>query len=301
MKELMDMLKKLMKNKLVMAAACVLLGAGSVRAEDGITVSASGEVKSKPTVVEIGATVTADAELTADAIVKYKEAKKKGIDAITNLKLPNVAIESNGFTVNAAMDQQQQMRVMQGMPGGTAPKQKVEVSEQMKLTIKDADKIDSEKLMDTMLKVIDTGKDAGLVIGPPPATNYYEMQIRMASGKGSNLALFKLGDITQLKEQAYKQAMDSASAKAKRLADLAGVKLGRVLSVAEGQPKEETNQGANASRMAYANMYGVPFVPNEQTDVSSSLCADIPVKVVLTVQFAIEQQVAVSGATPSGR
>lgn len=277
---------KMMRMKAVATAVCLLACAAIARADDGITVSASGEVKGKPTVVEIGATVSAEAELTADAIVKYKEAKKKGVDAINNLKMPNVSIESNGFTVNAAMDQQQQMRIMQGMPGGTAAKQKVEVSEQMKLTIKDADKIDPDKLMDTLLKVIDTGKDAGLVIGPPPATNYYEMQIRMASGRGSSMVLFKLGDITQLKEQAYKEAMDSANAKAKRLAELAGVKLGRVVAVQEGQPKEE-NSGANAGRaMAYMNM-GIPFVPNEQTDVSSNLCTDIPVKVVLTVQYEI--------------
>jgi uncharacterized protein YggE len=278
----------MMKLKVISAALCVMMVGAFARADEGITVSASGEVKSKPTVVEIGATVSADAELTADAIVKYREAKKKGVDAINNLKMPNVTIESNGYTVNAAVDQQQQMRMMQGMGGGgTASKQKVEVSEQMKLTIKDADKLEPEKLMDTLLKVIDTGKDAGLVIGPPPATNYYEMQIRAASGKGASMVLFKLGDINALKEQAYKVAMDSANAKAKRLAELAGVKLGRVLAVQEGQPKDENSGGQNVSRaMAYMNM-GIPFVPNEQTDVSSNLCGDIPVKVVLSVQFEI--------------
>jgi uncharacterized protein YggE len=282
------MSKNMMKLKLIGAALCMVISSGLARADEGITVSASGEVKAKPTVVEIGATVSADAELTADAIVKYREAKKKGVDAITNLKMPNVTMESNGYTVNAAVDQQQQMRMMQGMGGGTATKQKVEVSEQMKLTIKDADKLEPEKLMDTLLKVIDTGKDAGLVIGPPPATNYYEMQIRAASGKGASMVLFKLGDINALKEQAYKIAMDSASAKAKRLAELAGVKLGRVVSVQEGQPKDDnSNSGQNASRaMAMMNM-GIPFVPNEQTDVSSNLCGDIPVKVVLSVQYEI--------------
>jgi len=120
------------------------------------------------------------------------------------------------------------------------------------------------------------------VIGPPPVTNYYEMQIRMQSGKGNSLVSFKLGDVNKLKEQAYKQAMESASAKAKRLAELAGVKLGRVLLVQEGQPEEKNKQ-----TMGYNPYMGVPFVVNEQTDVSSNLFGDIPVKVVLTVQYEI--------------
>jgi len=265
--------------------ACVFLIAIAARAGEGITVSASGEVKSKPTVVEIGATVNAEAELTADAIVKYREAKKKGMTALENLKMQNFEIASNGFTVNSAMDAQQQMRIMQGMGGATTTKQKVEVTEQMKLTIKEVDKLQPEQLMDKLLKIIDTGKDAGLLIGPPPATNYYEMQIRMQSGRGSSIVGFKLGDINALKEQAYKQAMDSASTKAKRLAELAGVKLGRVLSVQEGQSKQDDSSNASAARIAA--MYGMPFIPNEQTDVSSNLFTEIPVKVVLTVQFEI--------------
>ena len=272
----------MLKRTTGLIVACLLAVGSAARAADqGITVSASGEVKSKPTVVEIGATVTAEAELTADAIVKYREAKKKGIDALTNLKMANLAIESNGFTVNSAMDAQQQQRMMNGMPGG-AGKQKVEVTEQMRLTVKDVDKLEPEALMDTLLKIIDTGKDAGLVIGPPPVTNYYEMQIRMQSGKGNSLVSFKLGDVNALKEQAYKQAMESASAKAKRLAELAGVKLGRVLLVQEGQPEEKNKQ-----TMGYNPYMGVPFVVNEQTDVSSNLFGDIPVKVVLTVQYEI--------------
>jgi len=279
-------------NTVALALVCCLSIASSSRGADGITVSASGEVKSKPTIVEIGATVTAEAELTADAIVKYREAKKKGVDAINNLKMANLSIESNGFTVNSAMDAQQQQRIMNGMGGAGTSKQKVEVTEQMKLTVKDVDKLEAEALMDTLLKIIDTGKDAGLVIGPPPMTNYYEMQIRAQSGRGNSLVSFKLGDVNALKEQAYKQAMESATTKAKRLAELAGVKLGRVLVVQEGQPKEEQSQ----QRVAYNPYMGMPMVVNEQTDVSSNLFSEIPVKVVLTVQFEIEQTVKTAAA-----
>ena len=67
-------------------ALLVPLSAGGQEAQpsngDGITVSGSGEVKSKPNVVEISATVSGDAELAADAIVKYRDTKRRGLKAI---------------------------------------------------------------------------------------------------------------------------------------------------------------------------------------------------------------------------
>ena len=49
----------MLKRAMGFAVACVMLvGAATAQAQQhGITVSASGEVKSKPTIVEIGATV----------------------------------------------------------------------------------------------------------------------------------------------------------------------------------------------------------------------------------------------------
>src|SRR4051812_14135584 len=83
----------------------VLLAAPLRAAEnDGITVIGNGEAKSRPTQVEIGALVAGDAELAADAIVKYRDAKKHAVDALQALKLSALVIESSGFTVNQAMD-----------------------------------------------------------------------------------------------------------------------------------------------------------------------------------------------------
>ena len=276
-----------MKN-ICLATLAVLLVASLVRADDsGITVSATGEVKGKPNLVEIGAVVNAEAELTADAIVKYREAKKKSVTALEGLKLANLAIDSNGFTVNQAQDAQQQMRMMNGMPAGNA-KQKVEVTEQMKLTMKDVDKMQPEQVMDMLLKVIDTGRDAGLVIGPPPARNYWEAQQMAQMGRGQSMVGFKIGDSKSLKEQAYKLAMDNATEKAKRLADLAGVKLGRVVAVQEAVGK--TAGGGDQPENFQMAMARAAFgLTSEQNEPSSNLFTDIPVKVVLTVQYEIQK------------
>ena len=47
------------------------------------------------------------------------------------------------------------------------------------------------------------------------------------------MVLFKLPDAVTLRDQAYKAAIEDARDKAQKLADLAGVKLGRVTSIQE--------------------------------------------------------------------
>ena len=188
--------------------------AASPAETDGITVIGNGEAKAKPTQVEISGLVAGDAELAADAIVKYRDAKKHAVDALTNLKLASLEIISQGFTVNQAVDPNMQMQMMRGMNPGANAKAKVQVAEQMRLVLKDLDKIESEKLMDTLLKVLDTAKDNGLVVGPGLPQNYYQMQAAMQNGRGTSMISFKLPDPKDLRDAAYKDAMENAKVRA---------------------------------------------------------------------------------------
>jgi uncharacterized protein YggE len=273
-----------MRNRLAWVAV-VMMCALVARADEGITVAGTGQAKAKPTVVEIGATVSGEAELTADAMVKYRDAKKRAIDKLVGLKIPALSIESTGFAVNAAMDPQQQMRIMQGMGAGEATKQKVQVTETLKLVIKDVDKLEIEGMMQTILKVVDTGKDAGLIIGPPPATNYYQIQMQAQSGQ--SLMSFKLPNASVLREQAYKAAVDDARQKATKLAELAGVKLGRIISVNEGGNQASGGNDRTAQMMMM--MYGWAGAAGkaDENELSNALFSDVTLNVRLTVQFEI--------------
>jgi uncharacterized protein YggE len=252
---------------------------------EGISVAGSGEVKAKPKVVEINATVTGDAELAADAIVKYRDARRRAVAALNGLKLEGLKIDSNGFSVAQGMDTAQMQAMMQG---NTAPagKQRVSITEQLKLNLTVLDRYKDEELMDTVLKLLDTGRDAGLVIGRTPPRNYYEMQMYYNNGGASqgNLVSFKLVDTDGLREQAYKMAMDDAKKKAERLANLAGVKLGRILSVKDAVAVGGNN--SNNGQMAWMAMYGVAMQP-EQNELTSNVFKEISVKVNLAVQFEI--------------
>ena len=83
---------------------------------EGFTVAGKAYVAAKPNLVEIDLEVSASSELTADAIVKYRDAKKRIHDAFAALKLENVAVEERGLLV----DQKGQMQNPYFF-GGTSP------------------------------------------------------------------------------------------------------------------------------------------------------------------------------------
>src|SRR5437764_726719 len=78
-------------------------------------------------------------------------------------------------------------------------------------------------------------RDAGLVIGPGGPKTYQQMMMMAQYGQtaGGGLATFKIPDATALRSQAYQKSMEDAKAKAQRLAELAGAKLGKVVAVHE--------------------------------------------------------------------
>jgi uncharacterized protein len=266
------------------AAARAAAPAAPADQAQGITVTGSGETKAKPTTVQIPAVVKGDAELAADAIVKYRDARRRAVEALDKLKITGLSVESNGFAVNKGVDSQQQMMMMRGMANaGAAGKQGVVIIEQLKLVIKDADRMEPEKLMDSILRVVDAARDAGLIMGGPVRGDYYEMQAMAQTGVGPSIMSFTIPDPDKLREQAYKQAVEDARAQAKRLADLAGVKLGRILSIRDlgGQTVNPQNP--------YVVVYPGATPGTNTRELSSAMFGEIPVKATLAVQFDIEK------------
>src|SRR5262249_47372659 len=67
---------------------------------EGFTVTGMGYGSAKPNQMEIDLEVSASSEMTADAIVKYHDARKRIHEAFVALKLPNVAVEERGVLVD---------------------------------------------------------------------------------------------------------------------------------------------------------------------------------------------------------
>jgi uncharacterized protein YggE len=243
----------------------------------GITVTGEGTVKARPSTAEILATVTGEGELAADANVKYADARKKAVDAINAMNNPDLSVELQGPVIEQATDPAAQMRMMNGM-GTDNGKQQVRVSESMKVLLKNIDKLDPAKLVQTVVKIVDAGRDAGLQVGPAPAQNYYQLQMQAQSGTGSSIVTFELPDKSKVEEEAYQKAVEDARTKAQRIADLSGVKLGRVLSVTD----QET--AGNAIPNPYIN---IPAPPDDK-QLQTAALTEIPVNVRLIVRFEID-------------
>jgi uncharacterized protein YggE len=255
--------------------------------DQGITVVGNGTAKGKPTIIEMSAHVSGEGELAGDARVKYQDAKKKGLAALDALKNPDLSVQAEGPSVSQAINPQAQMQMMQGMAAAGAEKSKVQISENLKIEVKGVDKLAPDQVLEMVLKMIDTCRDAGLQVGPPPATNYIQMQIRAQTGAPDSLVSFKIPDKTDLENHAYEQAVADARAKAERIAGMNAVKLGRVLSVKDEGAASSGNNAMNPLMEIYGMAAAAAGGKTEDKSVSSDAPGDIPVSVHLQVTFEI--------------
>ena len=234
---------------------------------EGFTVTGKGFVAAKPNRLEIDLEVSAASELTADAIVKYRDAKRRLQEAFTALKLDNVAVEERGLLV----DQKGADFNPYFFDYQPNRKAKVEVQLTRKLIVKCSDirKMDEEALLQLVAKLLDVAQDAGGKVGAtqnPYAYYYYGYR-----NQQGGLVHFILDDYDKLEEEAYAKAVADAETRAGRLAKLSHVKLGSVTSVREisSPGPRETGQEDD--------------VPQKRLE--SARFQEIPVRVELMVRF----------------
>jgi uncharacterized protein len=239
---------------------------------EGFTVAGKGSASAKPNRFEIDLNVSASSELTADAIVKYRDAKQRLQDAFAALKLDNVAVEERGLLVDQK-GMQASPYFFDAMP---ARKAKTEVQLTRKLVVKCSNirGMEEEALLQLVAKLLDVAQDAGGRVGPVQEYNpyYYNPYNRLNNG----LVRFILDDYEKLEEEAYEKAIADAGTRAKRLAKLSGVELGPVSGVREAPAATET-------------VY--PQQPEEETSsrkrLESPRFQEIPVRVELVVRYEV--------------
>ena len=233
---------------------------------EGFTVAGKGIVSAKPNRLEIDMEVSAASELSADAIVKYRDAKRRLQEAFAALKLSNIAVEERGLLV----DQKGADVNPYFFDYQPNRKAKVEVQLTRKLIIKCSDirKMDEEALLQLVARLLDVAQDAGGKVGPTqdPYMRYF-YGYRPQGG----LVRFILDDYEKLEDEAYAKAIADAEARAGRLAKLAHVKLGAVTSVRELSSPGPRETGQDDE------------IPQKRLEASRF--QEIPVRVELMVRF----------------
>jgi uncharacterized protein YggE len=275
----------------VIVLVLTLTGAGRARAQfsmgsgsgseniEGFTVVGKSSVAAKPNLVEIDLEVTAASELSADAIVKYRDARRRLRDAFTALKLDNVTVEERGLLVD------QKGTMNPNYFGGYQPnaRTKTEVQLTRKLVVKNANirAMDEEALLQQIAKLLDVAQDAGGKVGGQGNFNPYYYNPYSMNSRG--LVRFVLDDFDKLQEEAYEKAVADARSRAQRLARLSGVELGPIVAVRELAVPGERVQNLNISIYSIANTEDDR--PGKRLETSKF--QEIPVRVELLVRFQV--------------
>ena len=241
---------------------------------EGFTVSGKGYASAKPNLVEVNLEVNASSELTADAIVKYRDAKKRIHDAFTALKLTSVAVEERGLLV----DQKGQMQNYYFFDYQPNTRAKTEVQLTRKLVVKATDirKLDEESVLQMVGRLLDVAQDAGAKVGAQ--NNMYPYYYyRYGINPGSGLVRFVLEDFDKLQEEAYEKAINDARTRAERLARLSRVELGPIVAIREISVPGERNANNNEDEP-----------PRKRLEMSKF--QEIPVRVELMVRFEVHSK-----------
>ena len=262
----------------------VLFFAASVGvAEDsaGIRVTASGEAMAMPDLLEIDVRAAGSAELTGDALSKYRDAATRIREALAKLDVPNVSVKEQGLSFKTQPGNAQAMAALananQPLKGG------VDIQKSLRLTVTGIDKLPEEEVAKAIAKLIDTAKDAGGATGKP-SNAMLEM---MGRGTASTLVNFVVSDATEARKKAYDHAFREAKARAENLAALAGVKLGGVLSLSESS-SPVADEASLQERMISA-VYGVGNEKGAtEVRITSSELVEVPVRITLEVRFGIQ-------------
>lgn len=250
---------------------------------EGITVIGLGSVDAKPDVVELTGVIIGQGQLAGDAVTKFHGNRRRAEAAFKNLKVPGLEVMAEGMSLYSSLNASQIQAMMRGMAVNNAGSQELSVSETLKLRVTGIDKLSSQELLETIVRIVDSGKDAGVIIGndtTPAVPGSYN-----ASKARNTMATFKVTKVKELKEAAFEAAIKNAREQAEKLAKLTGVKLGKVTSI-DGAGHAQEGTAAIYRQLVTRNVSASGF--NHSEEQGSDLMKEIPIAVTVRVTYSIE-------------
>jgi len=254
----------------------------SAAESDGISVVGVGSVEAKPSVVELTGLIVGQGQLAGDAVTKFHGNRRRAEAAFKNLKIPGLEVVEDGMSLYSAMNASQIQAMRQGIPVNNTQTQQLSVSETIKLRITGIDKLSTQELLETIVKIVDSGKDAGVVIG----NNTQSIPGVYNSSQAKNtMATFKVTNVQKLKEEAFQKAIADAKTQAENLARLTGVQLGKVISINEGA---STSKNSTRVLNPYTGQYLSTGSTSSGKEQASALLKAIPISVAVRVTYSID-------------
>lgn len=260
---------------LVLGSAAAWAGDESER----ITVTAAGKASIPPDVAEIRASVTATAPLSADALKKFRENRRRAIESLEKLKLHDLAIDGGGLILHTSNATNQRMAMMFGNNNGNQTAGQTSATETLVIRLSGLDRMKTDEMSGVVTKILDTAKDAGLTLGGGQSSSMQSELVRYRSTK-----------IEAARAAAVQSAMQAARRRADALAAAAHAKVVRVISAREVIATATSNNSSNMPNWMWVAMMAEMGAASggEADEFSSSELKPLPVSVTIEAQFAIQ-------------
>lgn len=258
------------------AALCLvaLLGVGlsaTARAEEQqtITVTVVGEAQAMPDTLHISGKISENSEKMKDAVTAFRDTHRRTLASIEALKLDGLAVATKNLSISVAGDPQ--MANQFGIEQAGEPKQpgSLTISQEVHLTLGGLGQLEEPAVIDLVVKLMEGAKEAGIEQAALDQAAWMRMQYGMGEMATAGNAVFKLSDPAALRQQAMKDAVQKARADALALAELAGAKLGGVVSITDSGGAME---GMSQIQMWYGMQQGEtePFTTHAYQPIKTS-------------------------------
>jgi uncharacterized protein YggE len=225
---------------------------GSPSTTGVISVSASGEDKVTPDLLELDFFINAGAQLGTDTATKYHDSLKRVQDSLRKADLGEMKLEDCGTTITH--------QPSQNAAGMTS------VSKAMRLTVGGVDKLSESDLLLLAAKLIDAVKDAGAT-------------------PGSNTR-FTVSDHSAARRRAADGAFQAAKESAEDMASRAKVKVGRLANLEEIDNIQVFQHGSQGT--APNPQFAFQQFPHEELKLRSYTFKPLLVRVSVRAQFYLQ-------------
>jgi uncharacterized protein YggE len=266
-------------RRALIALVLIVVGGGIAAAADEldrITVTASGKASVRPDVAEVRAAVTGSAALAVDALKKFRDNRRRAIEALKKLKFDNLSVEDGGLSMSATNPNAQRVAQMFGGNQNAGTPGHITVTENLVIRLSSIDRMKEGEPAKAVTTLIDAAKDAGLTLGGG------------SNGMQSELVRFRSTKLEDARDAAMQSAMQSARRKADALAALSKAKIVRIVSSREIGPVQAASSGSGTSNW-YMSMIMAQLGASGEGEPDESVSNEfkpIPVNVTIEVQFA---------------
>jgi hypothetical protein len=248
----------------------------------------SGESRGRPNAFEFFTRIGASSELGSDALVKFREFKRRTSAAVEKLQLADSDVTFGGFSLtSSAVQQRGRMQVFRIDDGDEELfKPGIMFSSLVRVCVRGLDRLPDERVPEKISELFDRLTDGGVSIEPVQA-NAESGEFEIQDGfSAPPVAVFVLEDATELRTLARQRAFKAARQSAEELAILAGVELGPVISI-----QEVGGQSEPWIEMLVEGDLAAPQIGRRgKLRLTSGAMSEIPVRASLQVRFSLKSE-----------